>query len=214
MIYSTKNAQTTITSFTQNGETACTCQINGGEYTGANITGDIIIADGLDIPDFAFSENTKITSVTAAGNIGTIGKEAFRQSSAIFTFNNVRFIGEFAFLESSGDITFNNVTFIGKGAFVVSLGAITFNNVTLIGKGAFYESSGAITFNNVTLIGDRAFYESSGKITFNDVETIEECAFCYCLSQIYVSHQMTDAKIEEFYTPGGYKGKVKRLQQP
>jgi len=194
MIYSTKNAQTTITSFTQNGETACTCQINGGEYTGANITGDIIIADGLDIPDYAFAGNTKITSVIAAGNIGTIGKEAFRQSSAIFTFNDVRFIGEHAFYKSSEIFTFNDVRFIGEGAF--------------------RESSGDITFNNVGTIDSWAFQKRSSDVTFNDIGTIEKGAFFESQSQIYVSHQMSDTKIAKFRSPGNYKGKVKRLPKP
>ncbi|MCL2040008.1 MAG: hypothetical protein FWG85_06230 [Bacteroidetes bacterium] len=71
------NAQTIITSLNQTGYSADECLINNGEFTGASISGDIIIADGLDIPNVAFAINCDITSVKAAGNIGYIGMGAF-----------------------------------------------------------------------------------------------------------------------------------------
>ena len=225
------NSQTTITSFTQNGETA-TCLINGGPMTGASISGDIIIADGLDIPINAFNGNTNITSVKAAGNIGSIGYNAFFGSSATFTFNDVEIIQYGAFILSSGDITFNNVDTIDHFAFWGSSGAITFNDVGTIKTRAFYESWSTITFYNVGTIKEEAFDGSSGAITFYNynVETIEKGAFDGSSSaditiyngksKIYVPRKKPDAKkdiprkkpdAKKFYTIGNYEGRtVKR----
>ncbi|MCL2039156.1 MAG: leucine-rich repeat domain-containing protein [Bacteroidetes bacterium] len=200
-----------ITSFEQTGMTSATCLINGGAFTGASISGDIILADGLDIPNFAFALNPHITSVTAAGNIGNIGDHAFSESSCAITFNNVTTIGENAFFHSSGDITFNNVTSIGTGAFWQSLGAITFNTVTNISAFAFRNSSGAITFNRVTSINGFAFDGSSGVLTFNMITVINSNAFINCLSEkIYVSNEMPKAQIKRFAIEG-FTGNVEKL---
>ncbi|MCL2040169.1 MAG: leucine-rich repeat domain-containing protein, partial [Bacteroidetes bacterium] len=203
----------TITSLTQNGSTAGGCLINGGPTTGASITGSIIIADGLGIPDFAFMNNTNITSVTAAGSIGTIGNNAFWNSSGTITFNNVTTISSDAFRGSSGDITFNDVTTIGNFAFTNSLGNITFHNVGTINGDAFSNSLGNITFHNVGTINIMAFLQSSGDITFNDVGTIQGGAFLASTSQIYVPHNTTDAKIQEFAS-AGYTKTIIKLPPP
>ncbi|MCL2040297.1 MAG: leucine-rich repeat domain-containing protein [Bacteroidetes bacterium] len=205
---------TTITSLTQNGSIAATCEINGGPMTGASITGSIILADGLDIPNNAFMYNTNITSVTAAGSIGTIGNNAFENSSADITFNNVTTIGSDAFRGSSGDITFHNVTTIGGNwAFTNSSGDITFHNVTTIGNDAFDRSWSDITFNDVGTINAFSFNQSSGNITFNDVGTMAGTAFNLSTSQIYVPHNTTDAKILEFAS-AGYTGTIIKLPPP
>ncbi|MCL2038920.1 MAG: leucine-rich repeat domain-containing protein [Bacteroidetes bacterium] len=247
------NAETIITSFTQNGTTAGSCLINGGPETGASISGEIIIADILDIPIdvppvplpyAAFRNNISITSVTAAGNITYIRNYAFAGTVCNITFKDVYLIESFAFENSSGNITFNNLDYIpaavfenasgditinnvisisGRngtsgtitinnigtirtGAFENSSGAITINNVETIQTGAFENSSGAITFNDVETIQTGAFNGSSGDITFNSVETIEADAFNGSSSKIYVSRKMTEEKMQEFYSIGGYQG--------
>ena len=220
------NAQTTITSFNQTGTTAATCQINGGPMTGASISGEIILANELDIPIHAFNGNTNITSVTAAGSILRIGYRAFYGSSATFTFNYVLVMESDVFRNSSGNITFNDVGYVNPGSFqnssgniafndVINIsnrafngssGDITFNNVTTIRTGAFNGSSSDVTFNNVDTIQANSFNGSSGDITFNSVETIQSGAFTGSSSKIYVSRKMTEEKMQEFYSIGGYQG--------
>ncbi|MCL2038915.1 MAG: leucine-rich repeat domain-containing protein [Bacteroidetes bacterium] len=175
---------TTITSITGSGTLASAYTINGGPITGETIIGAIILAKDLDIPNNAFRGNTKITSVTAAGNIGSIGQYAFYRSTATFTFNNVTTISGLAFGESLGNITFNDVENMYDGAFQQSSGNITFNDVETIGGTAFSQSSGVLTFNDVGTIGQGAFRMSSGDIIFNDVGTISLQAFQYSSSDI------------------------------
>ena len=129
--FSAKAQTTHITSFNQTGLYAATCYINGSPtLTGATITGDITLADGLSIPEFAFNDNTNITSVKALGSIGTIGGWAFSNCNVnTITFGNVTTIESDAFRGcKAGVITFGDVTTISSNAFrnYTSLVSLTF----------------------------------------------------------------------------------------
>ena len=123
------------------------------------------------IGDYAFSENTTLTSVTIGNSVTSIGNYAFTYCTSL----------------TSVTIP-NSVTSIGAGAFIScsSLTSITIpNSVTSIGAGAF-EGCGltSVTIgNSVTSIGVEAFYNCSSltSVTIpNSVTSIGAAAFQYC----------------------------------
>ena len=149
---------------------------------GANIISNNVIEgkgcikfDGAvtSIGNSAFSEKTKLTSITIPETVTSIGDNAFNGCSKITSItipNSVTSIGSYAFYDCSQITNIeipNNVTSIGSYALYgcSSLTSIEIPNcVTNIGMSAFSDCSGiaSVTIgNSVTSIGDYAFNNCS-----------------------------------------------------
>ncbi len=196
-------ALTHITSFNQAGYDASTCHINGSPtLTGATITGDITLANGLNIPDYAFKNNPNITSVEALGSIGTIGVEAFLGCPAnTLTFGDVITIKRDAFANCKAEtITFGDVTTINQDAFANCKATLIFGNVITISSYAFRscDCEDAITFGNVITISSYAFNGCSKAktITFGDVTTIDYRAFNGCNALVSLTFGANPPNVE------------------
>ena len=151
--------------------------------------------DTYEIYEYAFCENTNITSVVIPNCVTSIGDYAFYYCSSLTSItipDSVTSIGDSAFYYCSSltSITIpNSVTSIGDSAFYYcdSLSSITIpDSVTSIGYAAFSGCSSltSITIpDRVTSIGEYAFSGCSSltSITIPDsVTSIGSYAFRYC----------------------------------
>ena len=147
------------------------------------------------IGDYAFSENTTLTSVTIGNSVTSIGNYAFAICTSLTSVtipNSVTSIGAGAFISCSSltSITIpNSVTSISVYTFASCSGltSVTIpNSVTSIGDAAFGFCTGltSVTIgNSVTSIGVEAFYNCSSltSVTIpNGVTSIGAAAFQYC----------------------------------
>jgi hypothetical protein len=161
--YTTNNSTITITGYTgSGGDVAIPATINGLSVTS--------------IGDWAFSYNTKLTSVTIPNSVANIGFGAFYQCTSLSSVSipdSVIGIGAYAFAFCSGLTNFaipNNAVSIGSYAFEkCSLTSVTISSsVTNIGYGAFSSCSslGAITVDALNSI-----YSSLDGVLFNKNHT-------------------------------------------
>ena len=123
-----------------------------------------------EIPNYAFSGCSGLTSVTIPDSVTSIGEGAFSGCSGLKSVtipDSVTSIDEGAFYGCSGltSVTIpDNVTYIGINAFsgCSGLKSVTIpDSVTFIGSQAFYGCSGLTSLtipDSVTFIGGRAFY--------------------------------------------------------
>ena len=136
------------------------------------------------IGNWAFEQNTFITSVTIPESVTTIGNGAFSRNdfASINIPNSVTTIGEYAFSESGlTSISLpDSVTTIGDDAFswCSNLTSVTIgDSVTTIGNSAFYFCSNltSVTIgDSVTTIGNDAFYFCSNLTSITFEGTIEQ----------------------------------------
>ena len=161
------------------------------------------------IGDWAFCEQTDLTSITISDSIISIGEGAFYGCSGLTSVtigNSVTNIGEGAFYSCSSltSVTIpNSVTNIGDYAFnrCTNLSSVTIpNSVTSLGIYSFCYSTNLtyITIpNSVTSIGEGAFYGCSGltSVTIgNSVTSIGEGAFYGCsgLTSVTIGNSVTN----------------------
>ena len=168
----------------------------------------------------AFSNCSRLTSVTIPNSVTSIGGKAFRGCSGLTSVtigSGVTSIGGEAFRGCSGltSVTIGSgVTSIGDYAFYYCSGltSITIpNSVTSIGGAAFANCSGltSVTIpNSVTSIGSNAF-DGCSRLTSvtipNSVTSIGSSAFygCYRLTSVTIPNSVTSIGDSAFY---GCKG--------
>ena len=177
-----------------------------GAFEGCTSLTELTIPSSItSIGDGAFSYCDNLTTIVI--NCADIPMYAFSGVSSItsVTLNNVESIGDYAFeyCENLTSITIpNSVTSIGDYAFEVcsNLTSITIgNSVETIGEGAFQDCSSltSVTIpNSVTSIGDYAFASCTAMETLtigNSVESIGNYAFEYCenLTSITIPNSVT-----------------------
>jgi len=156
-----------------------------------NIWGDPVTAIG----EYAFCENTALSSVVIPDSVTSIGNGAFQQCTGLTQINipgSISYIGEYAFAgcaELSAVTIENGVETIGMDAFqnCSSLTSITIpDSVTEIGQWAFNgctSLTSVIIGDGVIVIGNNAFREcvSMNSVTIgNSVEIIERGVFSLC----------------------------------
>ncbi|MDE6446391.1 MAG: leucine-rich repeat domain-containing protein [Alistipes sp.] len=142
---------------------------------GELITDELVIPDSVtSIGSYAFSNYSRLTSVTIPDSVTSIGFGAFSNCSSLTSVtipDSVTSIGMSAFFNCSSltSVTIpDGVTTIGSWAFQYcsSLTSITIpNSVTTIGERAFEDCRGltSVTIGNgVTSIGSYAFYNCRG----------------------------------------------------
>ena len=167
------------------------------------------------IGNSAFSNCSRLTSVTIGNSVTSIGGSAFYGCIGLTSVtipNSVTSIGGAAFYGCSGltSVTIgNSVTSIGGSAFYgcIGLTSVTIpNSVTSIGGAAFLECRGltSVTIgNSVMSIGSEAFYDcrSLTSITIgNSVTSIGEWAFSYCrgLNSVVIGSGVTSIRSSAF----------------
>ena len=176
--------------------------------------------DVTGICGMAFYNNKKLTNITLANSIKTIGSEAFYYCSGLTSVtigNSVTTIGSCAFDSCSGLTSIeipNSVTSIGEYAFsgCSGLTSVTIpNSVTSIGERAFQRCSGLASIeipNSVTSIGEGAFAGCHGltSVTIpNSVTSIGNRAFSGCsgLTSIEIPNSVTSIGVNAFYNCSG-----------
>lgn len=166
----------------------------------------VVVTGNVDIPDNAFKNCTKITSITFTGSVGKIGANAFNGCSALTTLslsNTVTSIGNYAF---SGCTKLTAVD-MSKMTSLVAIGSYAFQNcssitaisvpesVTTIGDYTFSGCTKLTTANlssKTTDIGTYAFNGCAALTTLtlnsNVLENIGAYAFqnCSALTTIYI----------------------------
>ena len=138
------------------------------------------------IPDFAFLENSTITSVTIGKGITGIGYEAFYFCSSLRSVvipNSVTSIGNYAFYGTG----LTNIAVDAANPEYAGVGGVLFNKAltTLIQYPSGLTASSYTIPNSVTSIGDGAFYHCTSltSVTIGSgVTSIGTAAFDYCFS--------------------------------
>ncbi len=203
-----------LAAFTMNGESQYYCVDDGVLYTADKTlivqypeakSPDGIVSVDMAISDYAFSGNTKITSITIGEDVTSIGLRAFENCTALTT---VIFNADSCATDVTSDsycpfygctkidsVSFGeNVTAIPEYLFYANhsskftnLKTITIPaSVKSIGKYAFYYCSSVTSLtigSGVETIGDDAFYYLSSIDSIaipNSVRTIGSEAFGYC----------------------------------
>ncbi|MDE6648983.1 MAG: leucine-rich repeat domain-containing protein, partial [Muribaculaceae bacterium] len=179
--------------FWTSGLTSLTFNAENCEYCGSNrypvfpnSIENLVIGDNVNIiPQYAFYDLNKVTTVEIPESVTSIGSDAFKGCSGL---NSVT-IG-------------NSVTSIGSYAFkdCSSLESVVIpNSVISIGSNAFYGCSSmnsVVIGNSVTSIGDEAF-RSSGltSLTFN-AENCEYCGSCEKFNNVVFDQSVFPNSIE------------------
>jgi len=194
-------------------------------YKGDIIT--IVIEDGAtSVGSYAFSDCSKLTSVTIPNSVTSIGEDAFNGCSGLtsVTINSDAILSKTYTSSSNLSNIFgaqvkqyiigNSVTSIGKAAFsgCSGLTSVTIpNSVTSIGNGAFYRCSGLTSIeipNSVTSIGIQAFQACSGLTSIeipNSVTSIGTNTFLGCsgLTSVTIPNSVTSIGKQAFYGCSG-----------
>ncbi|MBQ4390663.1 MAG: leucine-rich repeat domain-containing protein [Paludibacteraceae bacterium] len=185
--------------------------INDGTASGDIIIPSSVIDNSVpysvtSIGNYAFKDNSGLTSVTIPNSVTSIGEWAFNSCTGLTSVtipNSVTSIGNYAFESCSGltSVTIPNSS-IGYYAFMLCTGltSVTIgNSVTSIEDYAFYLCSGltSVTIgNSVTSIGNGAFggCEALTSVTIpNSVTSIGESAFngCSGLTSVTIGNSVT-----------------------
>ena len=185
-------------------KTASVTGNDNNSYSGDVVIPENIAYDGTtysvtSIGYYAFSDCSRLTSVTIPNSVTSIGESAFSGCSGLTSVtipNSVTFIGGYAFRGCSGltSVTIpNSVTSIGSSAFrgCSGLTSVTIpNSVTSIGESAFSGCTGltSVTFNaeKCTYMGSDSYPVFNNCINLttlnigNKVTTIPNYAFYDC----------------------------------
>ena len=136
--------------------------------------GDNCYTSNDEIGEKAFTDCSRLTSLTLPVGITSIGYDAFAYCSGLTSLNlpaGITSIGEYAFYGCSGltSLTLpDGITSIGISAFAYCSGLTSLNlpaGITSINYGAFLDCSGLTSLtlpDGITSIGSRAFYGCSG----------------------------------------------------
>lgn len=144
----------------------------GSVLLGGDVSGELSLDESISmIAPYAFSENSKITSVSASDSLRIIGEGAFYRCTSLSEVNvgELSFIGPLAFLGtdlvSASDEDF---VIIGDGILIEYTGSATSvnvpENVEQIAGGAFYSNTKITEVTipeGVVSIGQRAFMNCS-----------------------------------------------------
>ena len=154
-----------------------------------------LVYSGKQIPNYAFSDCTSLTSVTIPDSVTTIGESAFDGCSSLTSVtipDSVTEIRECAFQNCSSltSVTIpDSVITIGKKAFAgcSSLTSVTIlDSVTTIEHYVFYSCSSLISVtipDSVTTIGDYVFYSCSSLISVYCKATTPPAVILYNYSE-------------------------------
>ena len=157
--------------------------------------GDNCYTSNDEIGEKAFTDCSRLTSLTLPVGITSIGYDAFAYCSGLTSLTlpaGITSIGEYAFYGCSGLTSLNlpaGITSIDKYAFLDCSGLTSLtlpDGITSIGSRAFYGCSGLTSLTlpaGITSIGDDTFYGCSGltSLTIPDgVTKIGKYAFSNC----------------------------------
>ena len=157
--------------------------------------GDNCYTSNDEIGEKAFTDCSRLTSLTLPVGITSIGYDAFAYCSGLTSLTlpaGITSIGEYAFYGCSGLTSLNlpaGITEIGESTFSDCSGLTSLtlpDGITSIGSRAFYGCSGLTSLTlpaGITSIGDDTFYGCSGltSLTFPaGITSIGEYAFSGC----------------------------------
>ena len=157
--------------------------------------GDNCYTSNDEIGEKAFTDCSRLTSLTLPVGITSIGYDAFYNCSGLTSLTlpaGITSIGEYAFYGCSGLTSLNlpaGITEIGESTFSDCSGLTSLtlpDGITSIGSRAFYGCSGLTSLTlpvGITSIGDDTFYGCSGltSLTFPaGITSIGEYAFSGC----------------------------------
>lgn len=161
----------------------------GGSYYIDRI-GVFQVASANTIPDYAFYQLYKLTSVTIPNSVINIGNNAFSRCSGLASViipNGVLSIGNNAFISCTGLTSVfipNSVTSIGNNAFSYCSGLTSITipgSVTSIGYNVFSDCKGLIGF---VVSDDNTVYSSLDGVLFNKNKT-QLIAYPFAKSSVY-----------------------------
>ena len=204
--------------------------LDGEHYKGSITIPNTVVYKGKTysitcIGDSAFSDCSRLTSVTIGNNVTNIGKKAFFNCSDLASIdipNGVTSIGSYAFQKCTDLASIeipNSVTSIGSSAFSGCSGlksATIGNGIARISSYAFSNCSGLTSvtiLNGITSIGSSAFKECSGLTSIeipNSVTSIDYAAFkdCSSLSSIEIPNSVTSIGTYAFAGCSGLKSAI------
>ena len=157
--------------------------------------GDNCYTSNDEIGEKAFTDCSRLTSLTLPVGITSIGYDAFAYCSGLTSLTlpaGITSIGEYAFSGCSGLTSLNlpaGITSIDKYAFLDCSGLTSLtlpDGITSIGSRAFYGCSGLTSLTlpaGITSIGDDTFYGCSGLTSLTlpaGITSIGEYAFSGC----------------------------------
>ena len=157
--------------------------------------GDNCYTSNDEIGEKAFTDCSRLTSLTLPVGITSIGYDAFAYCSGLTSLTlpaGITSIGEYAFYGCSGLTSLNlpaGITSIDKYAFSGCSGLTSLtlpDGITSIGSRAFYGCSGLTSLTlpaGITSIGDDTFYGCSGLTSLTlpaGITSIGEYAFSRC----------------------------------
>ena len=157
--------------------------------------GDNCYTSNDEIGEKAFTDCSRLTSLTLPVGITSIGYDAFAYCSGLTSLTlpaGITSIGEYAFYGCSGLTSLNlpaGITSIDKYAFLDCSGLTSLtlpDGITSIGSRAFYGCSGLTSLTlpaGITSIGDDTFYGCSGLTSLTlpaGITSIGEYAFYGC----------------------------------
>ena len=175
-----------------------------------------------EVPTYAFTSKTSLTSVVFPSSLTSIGNWAFYQCSSLTSVtipSSVTSIGTYAFnycthLTSVNFSAPSSLTSIGDGAFnqCQALTSVTFpSSVTSIGTSVFYACAQltSVSFSapsSLTTLGDYAFYYCTGLTSVNfsatsSLTSIGDYAFqnCTSLTSVDIPSSVTSIGVYCFY---------------
>ena len=157
--------------------------------------GDNCYTSNDEIGEKAFTDCSRLTSLTLPVGITSIGYDAFAYCSGLTSLTlpaGITSIGEYAFYGCSGLTSLNlpaGITEIGESTFSDCSGLTSLtlpDGITSIGSRAFYGCSGLTSLTlpaGITSIGDDTFYGCSGLTSLTlpaGITSIGEYAFSGC----------------------------------